>query len=610
MRALLGHNFEARGLARLGHGLAGAGGVNEILPGLTATIPAQTQLSADVTGIPVMVDLSQATLPASTSQDGGNLRAFDSANNPVPMFVTGVDQSLGTGLAYLKANVSNSADTTYTIRTVDGATFPRRNDAVGVDAVFSAYHAAFLPGITLHAPGSGGAFWDGEGNGDPNTYAFSEDGPQIFSHQGIASDRANGALVAIDNTTLRKLAGYDPVSMPVIDINNDAHLAVRAVTGLANVDHICDGDIDNNGHLWSVCNNIAFDEVALCQWDTRSTNMPLLNAWDISATHLSALGDASSGCCVVVDDEVWAVSYNDADGFHRYDKQGNSLGKLAFTNASGAPVTLSNVEGGTYSDGQIYLVLEGLDEVASCTPDGVFPTSQTDRSDGDFNRRTSRPNGDKIEGITRYGSGWLQIITPTTGSGYLARQIAYTDNGALGDYVSGGPMIFASDTDTHRFVLSDFNSSVMSFGGNIATRRDGTTNRCLIHMETADGLYVARALMDDGRYPGLNNTVDDWLYTTPKDIVPDDTYIHFAGRFGATTRAVFADGAKKTEEAYTAPPTPLTNLILFSNAVNAASATVRYEGFTGFLWTSTDEKSDDWIAVDALACRGGLLTLS
>lgn len=576
-------------------------------PSVTLTLPARPGMSADVTGIPIPLLLDASTLPAGVSQDGGNLRAYDSNGAAVPIFVTGVDPSKDTGTVYLKSNHSATVATEYTIQAVPGATYPARDDPLGSLAVFSESDAVFMASTSLHNMADASTFWNANGNGDPNAFAHEADSVQINCHQGIAKDRTTGHITGIDDRKLVKFAEWvaAPGLMPRIDEHLDAHLTVRAVLpALTNIDHFCDGQIDDNGHLWTVCNNNNFDQASLCQFDTRAAGIPLLNAWDISTTHRDGNNEVSSGCVVLVGNEVWAVSFQASSRFIVYQKDGSFDRYVPFTNTdTGATVTFSSIDGGECMDGQIFLAQSDSAEVTSCSFDGVFPTAETTRADGLFNRRGTYTAG-KMEGITRDGDGWLMLLTPAENSGFISRQQVFD---VSPDYLAPGPSVYPNDNSQHRFTLDGWNSDKFSFSCNVRPERDGTQNLTIVAAVDSTESFRQWVSADDGRYPGLFSTSDDWLYENdPRVEKADSTFYHIAGKFGATQREIIIDGGTPVSEPCTPPGSPLQYLVLAGARHDNTTSTHNYKGYLGFCSISKDEKTSDWHHIDRDAWSGAL----
>ena len=118
----------------------------------TVTIPpSSVSGSSDLLNFPLRIDMS--VLPASffteARYDGGNVRAFNSANQQIPLEVQDFRKFSGGGTVWVKSDLSASSDTTITLRTVSGANTLERSSTYGEELLLcqryytsgSAYHA-------------------------------------------------------------------------------------------------------------------------------------------------------------------------------------------------------------------------------------------------------------------------------------------------------------------------------------------------------------------------------------------------------------------------------------------------------------------------------------
>ena len=374
----------------------------------TVTIPpSSVSGSSKLLNFPLRIDMS--VLPASffteARYDGGNVRAFNSANQQIPLEVQDFRKFSGGGTVWVKSDLSASSNTTITLRTVTGANTLERSSTYGGAAVWADYHAVYLGAYNNYANAQNASdTWSNGGQ----THALQDTGqigPRFTDdfHQGVAWDAENDNFVLIDNNLL---VLYDSAfneiarnSDPCGDANNSTSLTVN---------HACDGTVIGDYFVMPINNYPASNQICIS----------VFNKTTLAHVSSTIVADANiSGLCYdpIIDRIVtcsWGAQSTDWDVMYKFTFNQYNAAITADGSISLSPLDVNNkissAQGIEYHMGRYWVSDDYRRHITPVELNGAYDTE-----DG---LGIYSGNQSSQEGLTVYRDGLVVLIDPWSGN--------------------------------------------------------------------------------------------------------------------------------------------------------------------------------------------------
>jgi hypothetical protein len=575
------------------------------LPVFTVTVAA-SEVTADLTNFPVMVDLS--LMPSGfwtdVNHDGGNIRAYASVGGAeYPLDIVTFQHNAQDGTLWVKVPSVTVAGGASFVLVLGASTQQRaaRSDTYGSAAVWSGYRSVFMGGENTDDRASTSRVFPVMGDG---ATFMNVGNPEITfaadPHQGITWHEGSGEVYTSDNNVLRR---YDAAGT-LLTSNTNPNGDIMTATGMTGLVHLC--DICTVGDWLIVPTNDypSNSKCALTVFDR--TTLALVAAVDVSATDALI-----SGVCWNPDThQLYTCRWGVMSGLKAWSLN-LTTGAIAHLPGSGvtfAPFTLGQltdrVQGVEWWRGHYWITDDNRYEVVRVKADGTY---NHDDCPIQFSDNNSTGVTGNYEGICRYKDGLAVLIDPTSANSYMIYS-----RPANFDFGGGGARYGTNDGYFEATGLSGGTIWTMAVSAarsaakqqSLASYRDfsaGTAN---------DRVTLAhRFVTPNYRIEAWDNT-NSWLSPGSPVNAATSTWNRVAVVYNGTDRELFIDGVSRASQSgITAKDAGYT---AFSVGIDDTSTAESFDGDMAFAYIYPGALSAAWLAAEhsMLSNPGGFYTIT
>lgn len=529
---------------------------------ISVTIAPAT-VDSDLERYPCYVDMSG--LPPAfwdkCKRDGGDIRVYDAAGEPIPFDLVRFDPIAQNGSLFVRTDISASSGAAFHVRYGNPALSRLPNeDPCGRNAVWEDFQHVFLLGESFEDRTGKVALDDILVNGTPNTFELASTSPNLGVHQGIAFDGTH--YYAADTNHIKKYnSSWELVAEnanPIGQIGNGTnHVGDPCVH-----DGVLYAPVENyvNIDTWSHQHLVAFDA---------DTLQP------IKVVDISAQGHEVSSCCIGPDGLLYVTSFHDGSKLWRYHPD-----DFSFVSVLELDKTIERIQGITFWRGAFWVTSDP--QTSSGRPKRVVRVE----ADGKvWDAGVWGASGGNLEGIACDDDALL-VLHDTDGSanGVVKRIMPL-------NFEVGGGVSASAD------VQIGVNSAELSQNSTLAVTlsinsNSGTSSMTAVNWSTRYRIGYHGSQRKIGTW-GADN--DLWLYTTAF-IAPARTAqrVHTVYT-GTGLRRLFLDGSFVQSAVGAVFPPGNSNLWI---ATSTAAWATPFNGMIGFVYLRLSTLSDSWVKAE------------
>lgn len=574
------------------------------LPVFTVTVAA-SEVTADLTNFPVMVDLS--LMPSGfwtdVNHDGGNIRAYASVGGAeYPLDIVTFQHNAQDGTLWVKVPSVTVAGGASFVLVLGASTQQRaaRSDTYGSAAVWSDYQSVFLGGENTDDHASTSRLFYTEG--DAVTFLNVGNPEMTFAadpHEGGTWHAGSGEVYTSDDNALRR---YD-ASGTLLASNTNPNADIMAATGQTGLIHLCDICIVGDWLIVPTNDYPGTTKCAIAVFDR--TTLAL-----VAATNVSATEPKISGICWNDDlQQLVTCNWGTFSTLFKFDLNLSTgaitaNGTITLNRISASGSLNSVAQGIEWWRGHYWISDDSRDEVVRVKPNGDW---HFDNSPIQFSDNNSTSVTGNYEGIFKYKDGLAVLIDPTSANSYLiySTPCDFDFGGGGARYgTNGGYFEAAGLTGGTTFTMSVSGARSTAQQHDYASFRDfsaGNTNdRVTLAQRVVTGVYTIQ-MWDD---------VNSWL--TPGSPVNPTTGVwnRVAGVYNGTSRALYIDGVSRaTQSGITARDAGFTAFAIGNDDTTGAE---NFNGDIAFAYIRMQAMSADWLAAEhsMVSNPGGFYTIT